>query len=97
LFLFVSLFLYDFVTFVLSLFLSLFLSFFVIHNLAYLPNRCQRPDLRATPMQSINIVLRPVNTKDFGFLGVGRGSELRLNLWPSVQPRNCHLGETTKK
>jgi hypothetical protein len=66
-----------------------------IHNLTYLPNLWQRTAFRATPTQSRNIVLRPVNIKDFGFLGVGRGTELRFNLWPSLQPRSCYFGETT--
>jgi hypothetical protein len=67
-----------------------------IHNLAYLPNLCQRPAFRATPTQSRKIVLRPVNIKDFGILGVGRGTEPRFNLWPSLQPRSCYFSETTK-
>ena len=62
----------------------------------YLPNRSQRPAFHPTPKQSRKIVLRPVNTKDFGVLGVGTGAELRFNLWPSLQPRNCYFGETTK-
>ena len=51
-----------------------------IHNLAYLPNPCQRPAFRATTKQSIKIVSRPVNIKDFGFLGVGRGSQRSFKL-----------------
>ena len=67
-----------------------------IHNLAYLQNHPQRPAFHPTPTQSIKIVLRPVNTKDFGYSGVGKGPEIRLNLWPSLQPRICYFGETTK-
>ena len=67
-----------------------------IHNLAYLQNHPQRPAFHGTPTQSRKIVSRPVNTEDFGSLGVGRGSELSFNLWPSLQPRNCYFGETTK-
>jgi hypothetical protein len=51
-----------------------------IHNLTYLPNRSQRQAFHATPTQSRKIVSRPVNTKDFGFLGVGRGSQLSFKL-----------------
>ena len=51
-----------------------------IHNLAYLPNRSQRPAFHATPTQSRNIVSRPVSIKDFGFLGVGRGSQRSFKL-----------------
>ena len=67
-----------------------------IHNLAYLQNHRQRPAFHGTPTQSRKIALRPINTKDFGTLGVDRGTELSFNLWPSLQPRNCYFSETTK-
>ena len=51
-----------------------------IHNLTYLPNRRQRPAFYGTTKQSRAIVSRPVNTKDFGFLGVGRGSQRSFKL-----------------
>jgi hypothetical protein len=51
-----------------------------IHNLAYLPNRSQRPAFHPTPKQSRKIVSRPVNIKDFGFLGVGKGSQRSFKL-----------------
>ena len=67
-----------------------------IHNLAYLQNHRQRPAFHGTPTQSRKVVSRPVNTKDCVTLGVGSDIELRFNLWPSLQPRNCYFGETTK-
>ena len=51
-----------------------------IHILIYLPNLRQRPAFHGTPTQSRKIVLRPVNTTDFGSLGVGRGTERSFKL-----------------
>ena len=67
-----------------------------IHNLAYLQNHPQRPAFHPMPTQSRKVVSRPVNTMDCATLGVGSDIELRFNLWPSLQPRNCYFGETTK-
>ena len=50
------------------------------HNLAYFKILLLHPAILLTPTQSRKIILRPVNTKYFGFLGVGRGTEPRFNL-----------------
>ena len=51
-----------------------------IHNLAYLQNHPQRPAFHPTPTQSRKIVSRPVNIKDFRFLGVGTRSQRSFKL-----------------